>query len=81
MKKGLIEMHEEDEEESPNAVAAAISDVAYQLRMLGCGDALTTMGAIEFHGTKVEEAGAAIERGLNAVASSIERLAEAIQVQ
>ncbi len=62
-------------------VAKALQGIAYQLKCLGNGDALTQMGAIEAHGVVVKEAGEAIAGGLHEVARAIEKLAEAVEAK
>ena len=57
------------------AIAESLSSIAVHLKYLGVGDAASTMGAVEFHATKVEEvaqAGHAIADGLNKIAEAIE---------
>jgi len=49
----------------------ALRAIGTHLKYLGVGDAGTTMGAIEFLGTKVESAGERIGAGLEEIAAAI----------
>lgn len=48
------------------AIAKAVEGLALQLKYLGNGDTVTTMGAIEYLGSAVEKAGEAISQSIAA---------------
>lgn len=71
---------------------SGLRSLATELKYIGIGNAVPSMGAIEFHATKVEEVASAIADGfggigahlqdhsnaMEAVASAIEKLADAV---
>ena len=59
-------------------IAEAIQALAIHVKYLGTGDAATTMGAVEFLATKIDEAGACIADALDRVAASNEEITAAI---
>jgi hypothetical protein len=63
-------------EEAPDQVAEAIR---YAARELGTGDAATSMGAIEFLGSQVNETGNQLSGSVDRVAEALASIAVAIQ--
>jgi hypothetical protein len=64
--------------ETDEPIAKALQSIATQLKHLGVGDAATTMGALEFHGTQVKEGAEAIASAIHELASAIDRLGEGL---
>lgn len=54
-----------------NPIADALVRLSRAIDRLGTGDAVTTMGAIEFHGAMVKEGAEKIAAGLHDIASAI----------
>jgi len=61
-----------------DSVAEAIQALATHIKYLGNGDAVGTMGAIEFLATKVDEMGERVANAIDRLADSNEKVAAAI---
>jgi methyl-accepting chemotaxis protein len=66
-------------ENDTDQIAQAIKALAVHVKYLGVGDAATTMGAIEFLATKVDESGTGIAEALGALATAVQEVAEAMK--
>jgi methyl-accepting chemotaxis protein len=69
---------EKAETDGQYAIAWGLLCIATQLKWLGTGDAATTMGAIEYLTTKIEESGRAIAEPLDSLAAAVQEVASAL---